>query len=414
VDTEEDELITEPQGQHDLGTQAAPDQSPAEFQVAQLSDPGRVRAHNEDYVDHYVPSDPEQLATRGAMYVVADGMGGHQAGEVASRAAVELVIEQYYADATHDVGTGLVRAIRAANRIIYEQAQADLSKGGMGTTLVAVVIVGSTVHVANVGDSRAYLIGSDGITQITDDHSWVQEQVRTGMLTPEQARQHPQRNIVTRALGSKPSVEVDLFRGQLAEGDTLLLCSDGLSGLVEDRELQAVVESQPAEEASRTLVAMANERGGADNITVLIVHTPRELAAVAPAAVSLPEARGMRSGAGGLAGRGPLVPLLIGAAVLLALLVVVWLIVLPWLQGTTGPGPATATRPLPTATQMQSPLVTGTAVTPALTPTGVPVAFPLSSQSFAVTVPLHVPALPPLTPLPQSALRPPATSTTGP
>jgi serine/threonine protein phosphatase PrpC len=177
--------------------------------ATKLTDVGRARPHNEDYVDYYTPPDPRQLARKGSIYVVADGMGGHQAGEVASQGAVELAIGQYYSDTTHDVGTGLVRAFRAANQQIHAQAQSDPSKGGMGTTLVAAVILGRKVYVANVGDSRAYLVNRQGITQITEDHSWVEEQVRAGLLTPEQAKRHPQRNLVTRALGSKPAVEVD-------------------------------------------------------------------------------------------------------------------------------------------------------------------------------------------------------------
>jgi len=393
--------MTESQGLNHSGNNTAQGPSPADLQVAQVSDTGRARTHNEDYVDHYVPRDPEQLATKGAIYLVADGMGGHQAGEVASRAAVELVIEQYYADANPDIGTCLVRAFRAANRTIYEQAQADLTKGGMGTTLVAAVIVGSKVYVASVGDSRVYLIGSGGIAQITEDHSWVQEQVRAGLLTPEQARQHPQRNVVTRALGSRPSVDVDLFQGQLGEGDALLLCSDGLSGLIEDRELQAVVQSQPAQEAARNLVAMANERGGVDNITVLIVHTRHESAAPVATTGPLPVVTEVRAGAGTRDRRGPLVPLLIGALALLALLAAVWFIVLPWLEGAAPSGTATTTPALPTGTAIQSPLSTGTAVLTAVAPTTVPTTtLTLPPGSPTVTL------IPTRTPTPQP---PPAT-----
>ena len=240
--------------------------------AAKLTDVGRKRPHNEDYVEYYVPSDPQQRARKGVTYLVADGMGGHQAGEVASQGAVELVIHQYYSDPDPDVGVSIVRAIRAANKQIYSQAQADPSKSGMGTTLVAAVVLGRKVYVANVGDSRAYLINRTGITQITEDHSWVEEQVRAGLLTPEQARKHPQRNLVTRALGSKSTVEVDLFEGEISASDTLLLCSDGLTGRVDDQEIAAIVREQLPAEAARLLVAQANERGGNDNITVLIVR----------------------------------------------------------------------------------------------------------------------------------------------
>jgi serine/threonine protein phosphatase PrpC len=274
---------------------------------AKLTDVGRKRPHNEDYVEYYVPPDPQQRALKGATYLVADGMGGHQAGEVASQGAVELVIGQYYSDPDPDVGASIVRAIRAANKQIHSQAQADPSKSGMGTTLVAAVVLGRKVYVANVGDSRAYLINRTGITQITEDHSWVEEQVRAGLLTPEQARRHPQRNLVTRALGSKPSVEVDLFEGEITAGDTLLLCSDGLTGRVGDQEIAATVRENLPAEAARLLVDQANERGGNDNITVLIVRAQEEHLTMPMAAGKAP------------ARRAKLIPILIGAAAILAL-----------------------------------------------------------------------------------------------
>ena len=254
-----------------------------------------MRPHNEDYVDFYVPPDPQQAARKGAIYLVADGMGGHQAGEVASRGAVETAIERYYADTSRDVGKSLVRAVQAANRQIHAQAQTDPSKSGMGTTLVAAVILGRKVYVANVGDSRAYLINRASMAQITEDHSWVEEQVRAGLLTPEQAKRHPQRNLVTRALGSKPSVDVDLFEGEVSTGDAILLCSDGLTGRVEDHEIAAIVRDHSPNEAARLLVAAANERGGSDNITVLIVSTEKDAGAIAPVlapAVAAPPSAG--------------------------------------------------------------------------------------------------------------------------
>ena len=207
-----------PRAEAATGPDTAAAKSAPDLQAVKLTDVGRVRSHNEDYTDCYVPSDPRQLERKGALYLVADGMGGHQAGEVASQGAVETAIAQYYSDTTHNVSTSLVRAFRAANKLIYEQAQADPAKAGMGTTLVAAVIQSRKVYVANVGDSRAYIINKAGIVQITEDHSWVEEQVRAGVLTPEQAARHPQRNLVTRALGTKPQVEVDLFEGELSPG----------------------------------------------------------------------------------------------------------------------------------------------------------------------------------------------------
>jgi serine/threonine protein phosphatase PrpC len=245
--------------------------------VATLTDIGRARPRNEDFVEYYVPPDPQQLAHKGSIYLVADGMGGHQAGEVASQRAVELAISNYYNETTDDVGASLVQAFHLANEQIHNQSLSDAAKNGMGTTLVAAVILGRRVYVANVGDSRAYVINEEGIIQITEDHSLVEEQVRAGLLTPEQARRHPQRNLVTRALGSRPSVEVDLFERDFESGDILLLCSDGLTGRVEDPEIAAIVQENHPHEAVRQLIALANERGGNDNITALIVRAQETL-----------------------------------------------------------------------------------------------------------------------------------------
>jgi serine/threonine protein phosphatase PrpC len=310
-----------------------------DLQIVKLTDVGRLRPHNEDYLDYYVPPDPQQRERKGAIFLVADGMGGHQAGEVASQGAVKLVIGQYYSDTTHDIGTGLVRAFRAANHQIYSQAQADPSKSGMGTTLVAAVILGRKVYVANVGDSRAYLVNDKGISQITEDHSWVEEQVRAGLLSVEQAYRHPQRNLLTRALGSKPAVDVDLFEGELGEGDSLLLCTDGLTGRVDDSEIAAMVQEHPPEEAARLLVAQANERGGNDNISVLIVRDHPEVpTVVAP----VPAAAGKKPGRSL-----PLIPILGGLAGLLVLSLLALLAVPTLLGDKVTPTPTYASSPLP-------------------------------------------------------------------
>jgi serine/threonine protein phosphatase PrpC len=312
-----------------------------DLEAVKLTDVGRARSHNEDTLDYYVPPDPRQRERKGVICLVADGMGGHQAGEVASQGAVELVIGQYYGDTTHDIGTSLVRAFRAANQLIYDQAQADSSKAGMGTTLVAAVILGRKVYLANVGDSRAYLVNKAGIVQITEDHSWVEEQVRAGLLTQEQAARHPQRNLLTRALGTKPTIEVDLFQGELGEGDTLLMCTDGLTGRVEDREIAAMVREHPHEEAARLLVALANERGGQDNISVLIVGDREETpTVVAPPPVPLK---------GQSARAFPLVLILVAVAGALVL-VLGGLFVVPRLLGSRATPTPTASPVVPSAT----------------------------------------------------------------
>jgi serine/threonine protein phosphatase PrpC len=251
-----------------------------EMLVGQKTDPGLVRKHNEDYVDYIVPEDGDQLHVKGAIFLVADGMGGHLAGEVASRMAVERAKRTYYADRSHSVDESLRQAFNSANQAVYDLAQADPDKTGMGTTLVAAVVLNRRVTVANVGDSRAYLLRRKRLARITMDHSWVEEQVQAGILTPEQAEKHPQRNLITRALGTRPSVEVDLFHLDLRRGDMLLLCSDGLSGPVAEREMARIARSLPPAQAVTELVARANEQGGRDNISVAIVQVRSDRAAV--------------------------------------------------------------------------------------------------------------------------------------
>ena len=408
----------------EAGATRPPAAPPPSLQAVKLTDVGRVRSHNEDYVDFYVPPDPRQLERKGALYLVADGMGGHQAGEVASRGAVELVIGQYYSDTTHDVGTSLVRAFRAANKSIYDQAQADPSKAGMGTTLVAAVILGRKVYVANVGDSRAYLINKAGIVQITEDHSWVEEQVRAGVLTPEQAAHHPQRNLVTRALGTKPQVEVDLFEGELGEGDFLLLCTDGLTGRVTDQEIATLVNGNPLEEAARRLVALANERGGNDNITVLIVGDRDDIPTVA-APLAAPAA-GAAAGAAAKKppGRGvPWVPILAGLAGLLVLVLAGMLVAPLLFKGQPTPvatAPSAATTSVPVMEPTQT--LEATAAPPSPSPEATLTAAPSSEAALAPGEPTATlaatftpaPPTPRPTQSPPTATQRPATATAEP
>lgn len=399
----QDQAMTEPQ-QTSLPTVL-------DLDVAKLTDVGRARPHNEDYVDFRTPSDSRQLARKGGIFLVADGMGGHQAGEVASHAAVRSTIEHYYDDASHDVPTSLVRAFRTANQHLYNQSQTDPSKAGMGTTLVAAVILGRKVYLANVGDSRAYLINRQGITQITEDHSWVEEQVRAGLLTQEQARKHPQRNLVTRALGSKPTVEIDLFEGEISTGDNLLLCSDGLTGRVSDPEILAIVQQYAPEEAARRLVAEANERGGNDNITVLIVRAQEETPTIKAPIIPAP---------GDTASRQlPLVPILAGLAIL-ALVVMGGYLVwrsLPIGRMEETPASPSASPPLVT-TAVPRPTSTEAGVQPA-TLTSSPTAEPTSTLATAPSPTTEVPTatdtpVPSDTPTPTATGTPTATSTNTP
>ncbi len=240
--------------------------------VAQLTDVGRRREHNEDNMAFVIPKDSQVMASKGALFIVADGMGGHAAGEVASEIAVDTVSNMYYQEDSNDVAVSLLRAIRRANASIHQRAAENLLRTGMGTTCVAAVLRGNMAYIANVGDSRAYLLRGNQVKQISNDHSWVAEQVRAGLLTEEQARTHAQRNVITRCLGTQAEVDVDVFQEELCEGDSLVLCTDGLSGLVSDEELHRIVDQFVPQESVYHLVERANENGGPDNITAIVVR----------------------------------------------------------------------------------------------------------------------------------------------
>src|SRR5438876_9203065 len=239
--------------------------------VAQLTDVGRKREHNEDNMACVIPKDSQVMASKGALFIVADGMGGHAAGEVASEIAVDTVSNMYYQEDSNDVAVSLLRAIKRANASIHQRAAENLLRTGMGTTCVAAVLRGNMAYIANVGDSRAYLLRGNQVKQISQDHSWVAEQVRAGLLTEDQARTHAQRNVITRCLGTQADVEIDVFPEELKEGDSLVLCSDGLSGLVSDDEIRRIVDQSGPQDSVYHLVQRANENGGPDNITAIVV-----------------------------------------------------------------------------------------------------------------------------------------------
>ena len=240
--------------------------------VAQLTDVGRKREHNEDNMAYHIPPDVDVMVRKGALFIVADGMGGHAAGEVASEIAVDTVSDTYYQDESDDVSASLVRAIKRANASIHQRAAENMLRSGMGTTCVAAVLRGDMAYIANVGDSRAYLLRGGNVRQVSQDHSWVAEQVRAGLLTEDQARTHAQRNVITRCLGTQADVEIDVFAKHLEEGDSLVLCTDGLSGLISDEDLRRIVSQFVPQESVYHLVERANENGGPDNITAIVVH----------------------------------------------------------------------------------------------------------------------------------------------
>ncbi len=243
--------------------------------VAQRTDIGRKRSSNEDNLTSYVPGDNDALQARGALFVVSDGMGGHSHGEVASELAVQKVKEYYYQDLQNDIPTSLQEAIKQANVTIYEANEAERTPGThdlvMGATGVAAVLHDRTLYAANVGDSRIYVLHEGDLRQVTRDHSLVAQLVEQGEITPAEARTHEKRNQIYRSLGL-PEVEVDIFTEPVQEGDSLILCTDGLCGVVEDEDLRAIVEHYGPEESVQRLIARANEAGGPDNVTAIVVR----------------------------------------------------------------------------------------------------------------------------------------------
>lgn len=239
--------------------------------IGARTDLGLVRENNEDKFEFFEPEEQELLAVKGCLYAVADGMGGHESGQIASDLALKTLLKNYCADAGDDVAESLRASVEKANSYIYDTAQAIPQRAGMGTTCTVAVLRDDDLFVAHVGDSRLYLIRDAELRQVTEDHSWVEEQVRRGALTKEEATMSPFRNVITRSLGAAPEVEVDVLHEKLQKDDTLVLCSDGLCGYVPDEEILELASGWSPAMAAIKLVDRANELGGGDNITVLIV-----------------------------------------------------------------------------------------------------------------------------------------------
>lgn len=234
-----------------------------------VTDVGQKRRENQDYV--YASEQP--IGNLPNLFVVADGMGGHNAGDFASRCAVSVLAESVKKDMSFNPIKIIRHAIETANEQVLMQADLDPQKAGMGTTMVAVTVVGHYAYVANVGDSRMYVSDSHDIVQITRDHSWIAEMVRRGEISKEEARNHPDKNIITRAVGTGSTVKIDFFDVELEEGNRILMCSDGLSNMVEDDTMQDILSSSNnIEESAEKLVSLANENGGRDNISVIIIE----------------------------------------------------------------------------------------------------------------------------------------------
>lgn len=244
------------------------------MEVSCQTDVGCQRENNEDFLGYWEPQDDAAFARKGRLAVVADGMGGYEGGQEASRLAVETAIAVYRDFGGEDPQLGLTLALEAAHEQIRAFGLAHPELRGMGTTCTAAVIVRDSLCYAHVGDSRLYLIRGGEITQVTRDHSYVGRLVEAGMISRADAEKHPQRNILTAALGTSTELVMDSpGRSEpLQSNDTLVLCSDGLWGQVRDEEILEAVDGRAADEAGRLLIQLARDRGGPDNITVEILR----------------------------------------------------------------------------------------------------------------------------------------------
>ncbi len=239
-----------------------------------ITDVGRKRQNNEDSCLLYVPEDEGLLDSRGVLVAVADGMGGASAGEYASRTTLQCLAKKYFDKNLHTlVPNALKLAVESANEYVFDEAEANPDYAGMGTTLSALAVMGDWCYMAQVGDSRIYLKRQDQqLKQLTNDHSLVAEQIRSGLINAEDAQNHSLKNLITRAVGIKEDINVDLFALQLQMGDTLVICSDGLSNMVSDEDINVFLGSDTVAQAARQLVDSALAAGGLDNVTVIVVR----------------------------------------------------------------------------------------------------------------------------------------------
>ncbi|MFI5041986.1 MAG: PP2C family protein-serine/threonine phosphatase [Acidimicrobiales bacterium] len=241
------------------------------------SEPGEVRPHNEDFAGAYAPTTPDDAWDRGPLWIVADGMGGHAAGEVASRVATEAALTSWTKGSPAPPSSALRDAFRMANATVHEAGR-EAGRRGMGTTMVALTFAGAEMLVANVGDSRAYRVRDGDCTQLTTDHSRVAEMLRMRMISPEQAATHPARSMLTRSLGADLMVQIDIAKEPVRKGDTFVLCTDGLWDVVSRADIAGVGGAldtgdlpTPAA-AAEQLVSTAIKRGTADNVTAVVVR----------------------------------------------------------------------------------------------------------------------------------------------
>jgi PPM family protein phosphatase len=245
------------------------------IKVVIQSDLGNIRTNNEDNAVFFKIADEKILQEKGYLLMVADGMGGHQAGEVASGMSVDIICKEYFRQNNDGaVEKNLARAFSFANKKIFELSSQNRAYQGMGTTCTVLIVIDQSVYYGQVGDSRAYVLKNNLFLRITEDQTYVQELVNSGDITPEEAEVHPKRNILTNAMGTKPDLRIETGKCDFSfeQGDKLLLCSDGLYDYLKDGELAEALDHMPLQEAASHMIAEAKKRGGHDNITVLLAE----------------------------------------------------------------------------------------------------------------------------------------------
>ena len=240
--------------------------------VACKTDLGRVRENNEDKFEYFLPEDDATLASRGLVFLVCDGMGGHAAGQIASELTAKTVIDVYLNHPSSEATVAIAGAVHAANRFVLDVARAVPSRRGMGTTLSGLVLLQDQAFTVQVGDSRVYRLRAGEMAMLTHDHTYIEEAIRLGTMTPEEAEKHPYKHVLTRAVGTEDSVNPDIEVHDSKPGDLYLLCSDGLLNHVGDDQIADVMRNYNPSEIAWKLVGMALLGGGSDNTTVMVIR----------------------------------------------------------------------------------------------------------------------------------------------
>jgi protein phosphatase len=247
-----------------------------QFAYKQLTDCGKTRLINEDYVGCYIPNSKPELNLAGSLFLVADGVGGAASGRKASKIAVHDILQKYFENSITDPIMQLQTSIEKTNKKLFDLSLNSEEQGTYATTIVAALIHKKNLIVCSVGDSRAYLIRNQHIKQITSDHTLVNHLLRKGVITPEEAKTHPRRNVITRSLGVKDNIPIDRFKIDLQINDNIFLCTDGVTRYIQDDEMVQIIGTDELGNAAQSFVDLANERGGKDNISVCIIHITGE------------------------------------------------------------------------------------------------------------------------------------------